>query len=76
MIGISKCMSDNLPRFVPLQTFYVNQDTLQLHNCECWMGIVQLNGNHIWKGRPLLFGLLETAHDIKQGRGTPKILLF
>ncbi len=76
MIRVSKGVGHNAPRLGPFQTFDVDQNSLQFHDCQRRMRIVQLDGHHVRKLRPRLLGLLKPADDIKQRCRAPEILLL
>jgi hypothetical protein len=54
----------------------VNENSLQLHDGQCRVGIVELDSHLVGELFPGAVGLFEAANDIVQGGSNPKVLLF
>jgi hypothetical protein len=76
VVGIAKDLVHNAPCFVPIETFQIDENALQLRDGECWMGIVELDGDLVRKLPPCSTGLLETTNDVVERSSTPKVLLL
>lgn len=76
VVGKEECVSDNLPRFIPFNIFFVYKDAHQLRDGKCWVCVVELNGDEIRKLVDWLAEILEATHDIAQTGCRPEILLL
>jgi hypothetical protein len=56
--------------------FNIDENSLQLNNGKCRMGIVELDGNLLGELLPGAVGLLEAANNIVKGGSNPEVLLL
>ena len=64
------------PTLIPCQALNIDQYSLKLYNCECRMGIIQLNCNLVWELSPWPVRLLEPPNNVVQRGCHPEILLL
>jgi len=55
---------DNVPRLIPLESFDIDQNTLQLNHSKRWVSIVKLNSNLVGELPPRALGLLESTDNV------------
>ena len=67
---------DYFPGQVPFKVLNVNENSLQLHDGQCRVGIVELDSHLVGELLPRAVGLFETANDIVQRGSNPKVLLL
>lgn len=75
MVGVGKDVGDNLPGVVPLETFPVDKNALQLDDAERGVRVVKLDRHLVGEVHPGALGLLEAANDVLQCRAHEKVLL-
>jgi hypothetical protein len=56
--------------------FNIDENSLQLDNGKCRMGVIELDGNLLGELLPGAFGLLEAANNIIKGGSNPEVLLL
>ena len=76
MVCISTCVSCDIPCIRPFQTFFVYKDTHKLCNCQCWMCIVHLESNFLWKIMDIAVIFLEFFNCCLKACRYKEVLLF
>src|SRR5262249_49950968 len=74
--GVGQCLLCEIPRLVPTEPCFVEQNPHQLRDRHRWMCIVELDGDFIRKRTPVKIVCSETSHKIRERTGDEKVLLY
>lgn len=76
VVGIAKCVRHDVPGLIPVETFEIDQNTLQLHHSERRMSVIELNGDLAGELGPGALGLLEATDNVIERGSNPEVLLL
>lgn len=66
VVSVAECLGNDSPGSLPLETFEINQDALQLNNGKSWVRVIQLDSDLVREFLPGTLTLLESSYDIIQ----------
>ena len=76
VVGVSKCMTNDLPCIFPLHAVLINEDTHELRNTDNRVCIVKLDAVELGKLTEIVaINSLVVSYDILQGCGYEEVLL-
>ena len=75
VIGVGQGAAGQVPRFVPAEQGLVEQDPHQLGDGHGGVGVVELDGDLVGEGFPVVAAAAEPRHDVGQRTRDQKILL-
>ena len=75
MVGVGERCARNIPRFVPRQMLFIQQDTHEFRHGEGRMRVVELNGGLLRQKAPIGIRLPKPADRIRQRTGDEEIFL-
>ncbi len=75
VVGVGQGAPGQVPRFVPAQAGLVEQDPHQLGDGHRGVGVVELDGDLVGEGLPVVAAAAEPRHDVGQRTGDQKVLL-
>ena len=76
MVGVGNAPGGQVPCLIPFQSIVVHQQTHQLRDCQCGMGIVHLEDQLVRQAGQILVPLQMLLQRCLQSRGYEEILLF
>ena len=75
VVGVGQGAPGQVPRFVPAETGFVEQDPHQLGDGHRGVRVVELDGDLVGEGFPVVAAAAEPRHDVGQRTGHQKVLL-
>src|SRR4029077_1908226 len=76
MVRVCKCIFCDVPGRLPSEMRVVKQDSHQLGDCQCRVGVIELDGYLFWEPVPIIVAVPEAPHQIGQGSGDQEVLLY
>ena len=75
MVRIGQGFLCEFPGFLPAEMRFIEQNSHQFWDRQCWVRVIELNSNLVWECAPIVVRAPETSHQVGQRGGDQEIFL-